>query len=474
MPHWFPKLACACQVRVSPPVDYSIRIGIPPRRCLCGSRRRENRRNRKDGEKSKPCREKQEECDPGTANESERIGGGIRVGIYEELHVPRVINAAGPVTRYGGSCLSDRVLQAMEEATRSYVRLDELQLGVGKRLASWTGAEAGYVTTGAAAGLALGAAAIMAGLDVDRMERLPDTEGIPNEFVIQSCHRCNYDHAIRAAGAKLVTVDCAEDAEQEDVRAAISSVKTRRICGTVYIFRTGDRGVPLETWVAASEDMNLPVLVDAAVRLPPVRNLRDIPGTGADLVVFSGGKAIGGPQGTGFVVGRRDLIESILLQNQDMDVNAETWFLCKWIDEGKLAKPSRNGIGRGYKVSKENIIGLLVALEEYLERDHAADMVRWHRRIDSIVQGLSGIGACHVEKISDPDYSYPVPMACFRLTEAAEMTLVDFVNACAALEPPVLFEEGPLKKGYLIIHPMCLSEEDVGVLVDSVRGVLQR
>jgi len=395
-----------------------------------------------------------------------------RTNPYDDLQVLTLVNAAGPVTRYGGSCLNPRVLKAMEEATHSYVRLDELQLAAGRRLAEWTGAEAGYITTGAAAGLTLGAAALMAGLDVDRMDRLPDTTGFPNEFILQECHLSDYDHCLRASGARLRTVTCEVMASVEGVRDSIRSVLTEKTCATAYVFRTNDRGVSLEIWVRASKSMGLPILVDASVRLPPVENLRRIPATGADLVAFSGGKAVGGPQGTGFVVGRRDLVESVLLQNQDMDVNAETWFLKDWLTSGKLQRPSTNGIGRGFKVSKENIVGLLVALEEYLQRDHQADVARWNMIIDSIAADLKEVPGCALEKVFDPGGPYPVPVCIFRLTDEARLSLVEFVNGCSSHKRPVLFEEGPLEEGYLIIHPTCLSEEDASELIRTVRRVL--
>ncbi|MFV2070714.1 MAG: aminotransferase class V-fold PLP-dependent enzyme [Pirellulales bacterium] len=421
--------------------------------------------------------------------------------IYRQLDVPTVINAAGPVTRYGGSCLSRAVLAAMEEATESYVRLDQLQLAVGKRLASLAGTQAGYVTSGAAAGLTLGAAAIMAGMDVARMEQFPDTTGIPNEFILQRSHCGDYDHAIRAAGAKLVTVDCPEKASRDAIGRSLDSVRTARTCGAVYVFRTADRGVPLEDWVAACHGMGLPVLVDASVRLPPAENLRRIPASGADLVAFSGGKAVRGPQGTGLVVGRSDLIASILLQNQDMDVQRETWFLRSWLQSEngspdyrqggqtsenvrtetglvtaskKLTRPPRNGIGRGMKVSKENVVGLLVALEEYLARDHRADLAAWNHLIDLLARELSAIDGCHVEIDRGAEATYPVPVGLLRLTQTSRIDLVTFVRECGALERPVLFEEGPLDKGYLVIHPMCLSKDDVTSLVSSVRQVLLR
>ena len=394
------------------------------------------------------------------------------MSLYDDLKVPTLINAAGPVTRYGGSCLSPRVLAAMAEATHSYVRLDELQLAAGRKLAAWTGAEAGYVTTGAAAGLTLGAAAMMAGLDIRKMEQLPNTDGIPNHFLVQRSHLSDYDHAIRASGAELHPVDCPDSASLQELTRLLESEKRDKTCGTAYVFRTSDRGVPLEVWTAASHDLGLPVLVDASVRLPPRENLRLIPGTGADLVAFSGGKAIQGPQGTGFLVGRKDLIASVLLQNQDMDVNAETWFLREWIKEGLLPEPPRNGIGRGYKVSKESILGLLAALEEYLATDPGEEVAHWNRVLDAVLDGLKGVPGCRAERSAPGQGSFPVPMAVFRLEKYAPLSLVEFVNACAALERPILFEEGPLKKGYLVIHPMCLSLEDARALVKGVRRVL--
>lgn len=395
------------------------------------------------------------------------------MNLYEELGVTPVLNAAGPVTRYGGSVLSERVLAAMAEATRSFVRLDELQLAAGRKLAEWTGAEAGYVTTGAAAGLTLGAAAILAGSDVVRMEKLPDTSGMPNRFILQRVHLSDYDCAIRASGARLLPIDCEEDWPPERVAEEVGKAAREGACGAVYVFRTGDRGMPLEVWVQACHRFGLPVLVDASVRLPPVDNLRRIPGSGADLVAFSGGKAIQGPQNTGFLVGRRDLIESVLLQSQDMDVNAETWFLRKWIEEGRISRPPMNGIGRGFKVSKEGVIGLLVALEEYLARDHKADLMAWRRRVDEVCLGLRDLQACRVERAMQPGGSYPVPAAVLRLTEKSRLTLSEFVNACARLPRPVVFEEGTLRNRFLVIHPMCLSDEDARALVKSVREVLK-
>jgi len=396
------------------------------------------------------------------------------MGVFEKFGVPTVINAAGPVTRYGGSCLSEGVLSAMAEATGSFVRLDELQRAASRRLADWTGAQAGYVTSGAAAGLTLGAAAMMAGMDVDRMQQLPDTSEMANEFIIQASHRSDYDMAIRASGARLVSVDVSASSSPAEVRAAIEGATSAKTCATAYVYRTDDRGVPLDIWVKSAKLIGLPVLVDGAVRLPPAENLKRIPETGADLVVFSGGKAIGGPQNTGIVVGREDLIDSMLLQNQDLDFNPETWYLRNWLDNGRLSMPPRNGIGRGFKVSKENIVGLMVALEEYLARDHGAELADWHHLIDRIIGALSNTPGIALEKVFDSEGPYPVPVATVRLTDTAPMTLIEFVNACADLDRPVLFEEGPLHQGYLIVHPMRLPEGDGERLIESIQRILSK
>lgn len=394
------------------------------------------------------------------------------MGFYEEFGVSRLINAAGPVTRYGGSVLSPAVLAAMAQATDGFVRLDELQLAAGKRLAEWTGTEAGYVTTGASAAITLGAAAMMAETDPDRMESLPVVGNAPCDFLIQTSHRSDYDCAFRAAGATLVSVDCSSDLSDQELESFLATKCGYQVCATAYVYRTGDRGVSLDRWVKASHELGLPVLVDASVRLPPVSNLRAIPATGADLVAFSGGKAIQGPQGSGFLVGREALIKSVLLQNQDLDVNEETWSLRSWLGGKGLDRIPSNGIGRGYKVSKETIVGLLKAIEEYQARDPEQDKVRWGATLDRIASGLGSSSKVSFNIEVGSDAGYPVPMGILTLPAEGPLSLVEFVNLCATGDPPVVFEEGPLAEGYLVVHPMCLSLEEADILVERVRSVL--
>src|SRR3989440_3920660 len=267
-------------------------------------------------------------------------------GVYEELGVRPLINAAGTQTRYGGGPRPQEVVQAMAEAASACVRMEDLQEAAGRVIAGVTGAEAGYVTSGAAAGLTLSAAACLAGLDVARMDRLPDTTGMANEIIVQRAHRNAYDHAVRAAGARFVEVGYlgypgAGGTHPWQIEAAI----TERTAALYWATIDARGVVPLDEMCRIAHHHGLPVIVDAAAALPPAENLRRFVAAGADLVTFSGGKAIGGPQASGILCGRRDLIESVALQQQDMDVHPGTWTLRhRYLESGRLPGPPHHGI----------------------------------------------------------------------------------------------------------------------------------
>ncbi|MCO6456433.1 MAG: hypothetical protein J5I93_14125, partial [Pirellulaceae bacterium] len=217
------------------------------------------------------------------------------MNIYEQLGVPPIINACGSVTRLGGAPMPAAVLAAFAEAAHSAVPLDQLQAAASQRIAELTGTEAGLVTAGSAAALTLGAAAILAGHDLGRMEKLPHAESFPNEFVIAREQRSGYDHAIRASGARLVEVGFNEITANAGVRRTeaweYEAALGERTAGIVYALAP-DSQPPLAQVVEVAHRHNLPVLVDAAGELPPRDNLRAIPASDADLVAFSGGKAI--------------------------------------------------------------------------------------------------------------------------------------------------------------------------------------
>ncbi|MGI9252146.1 MAG: aminotransferase class V-fold PLP-dependent enzyme, partial [Thermomicrobiales bacterium] len=297
---------------------------------------------------------------------------------YETLGLTPVINAAGTLTRLGGSRMAPEVLAAMQEAAASFVPIDELQERAGAVIAEITGAEAGYVVTGAAAGLSLGTAACVAGMDIGKMDRLPDTTGMKNEVVVQRGHRNSYDHAIRAAGIRFVEVGyLGYPGAGGTMPWQIDEAITERTAAVACPILDTPGTVPLAVVCEIAHAKGVPVIVDAAAELPPRINLRRFIAEGADLVVFSGGKAIGGPQASGILAGRKDLIASVSLQHQDMDNRPETWSRRSWIAEGRVAGVPHQGFGRSMKVGREEIAGLITALRRFAAGSDETDFQRW-------------------------------------------------------------------------------------------------
>ncbi|MGH2458486.1 MAG: aminotransferase class V-fold PLP-dependent enzyme [Chloroflexota bacterium] len=393
---------------------------------------------------------------------------------YEELGIRPLINAAGTQTRFGGAPLPSEVVAAMADASTACVRMEELQEAAGRVIAEITGAEAGYVTSGAAAGLTLGLAACLAGFDPARMDRLPDTTGMPDEVVVQRAHRNAYDHAVRAAGARFVEVGYlgypgAGGTHPWQIEAAIGERTA-----AVYWAVIEARGVvPLDEVCRIAHRHGKPVVVDAAAALPPADNLRRFIAEGADLVSFSGGKAVLGPQASGILCGRRDLIESVLLQNQDLDVHPESWsYRDRYLESGILPGPPHQGLGRGFKVGKEEIAGLITALRLYTRRDHSADRARWDRLVRAVLDGTADLPGVRGRMVGA---SLPtVPRVRLDLDEAAlGFSAFDAIARLLAGTPRIAVNEGAAREGALLINPMCLRDEDDTPLVERLRAVLR-
>ena len=232
--------------------------------------------------------------------------------LYERLGVRRVIHASGTTTRYGGSRLRPEALEAMREASQTLVNLDELNEAAGAAIARLLGAEAAFVTAGASSGLLLQAAACIAGDDPARITRLPDTRGMKNEIVIQRAHRFAYDQAYRVPGGVLVEIGLARRTQPFELDDAINE-RTAAVAYLVSPFTSPPGILGLEQVIAIAHRRGVPVIVDAASMLPPRANLTRFTRLGADLVSFSGGKGVRGPQSTGFLLGRRDLVRAAAL-----------------------------------------------------------------------------------------------------------------------------------------------------------------
>jgi D-glucosaminate-6-phosphate ammonia-lyase len=397
------------------------------------------------------------------------------MSIYDTLGVRTVINVAGPVTRLSGAPLHPEVAAAMAEAAQSCVRIEDLQEAAGRELARAAGAEAGYVTAGAASGLALGAAACIAGLDVAAMDRLPDTTGLRDEIIVQRPHLTAYSHALRLAGATLVEVGYLGFPGQGTTWPwQIESAITARTAAIAYSVGNAPGVVPLAGVVAIAHRHGLPVIVDGAGALPPAENLRALIATGADLVAFSGGKAIGGPQASGILVGRAALIESVALQHQDMDVYPETWtWRARYIESGVLPGPPHHGIGRPMKVGKEEIVGLIVALRRFLARDHDAERAEQERRLATILDAVAGLPGIRAEQLGERNAPRAYPTGVIRIDEQiVEQPVAAIVNALIEGDPPIAVSQNLLHEQALCIVTALLKPGEEVIVAERLRAVL--
>ena len=389
-------------------------------------------------------------------------------GLFARLGVPTIINAAGPATRLGGGRADPEVAAAVAEAMGQCVAIETLQERASEIIAEHTGAEAGLVTSGAAAALLLAAAACLTGLDPDRMGRLPHVAG-RNRILIPRSHRNLYDHALRTAGAELVEVGIADrfsgagvrDTEAWELDAAIDE----RTAAIAYVAQSYSQP-PLEQVITAAHTRGVPVIVDAAGRLPPQSNLRAFIDAGADLVCFSGGKAIGGPQGTGILCGRRRLVGAAALQLFDQDVLPELWRPPSWIaEEPPLAGAPHHGIGRPCKVGKEQIAGLLVALQRFAAIPDSERIAGWRRLSDRLVELLHG-APCRV-RVDDSRDGTPIVEVSPERADALELTATLQRGA-----PAIHVNAGAVREGVLRFSPACLSAHDVAVIGDRLRALL--
>jgi len=387
--------------------------------------------------------------------------------VYDRLGIRTVVNARGCATLAGGTLMEPEVVAAMAEAASSFARIGDLQEIAGERIAELTGAEAGYVTSGAAAGLTLGAAAMIAGLDPDLMERLPDAGTHPAEIVVQAAHRNPYDHLVRASGARLVEFGDEGGATVEEMTAAIGPATA----GAFFHGQAESTRLPIERFVATAHAHGLPVLVDASMNLPPRSNLRRFIDAGADLVAFSGGKTIRGPQASGFLAGRADLLISVGLQQQDMDVLEATWARRALVENGVIPRPPTHGIGRSMKTGKEEIVGLLVALERYATRDEAAELDRWTDIADRLAAGLAGIPGLSVRRDARQADGRPVPMTIVTIDPLAyELSAVELVRRFAERDPIVMVGDHDAEVNVIRLDPENLDSAGADAVVAAFRS----
>jgi L-seryl-tRNA(Ser) seleniumtransferase len=397
------------------------------------------------------------------------------MSIWRQWGLEPVINASGAVTRLGGAPMPAEVLQAYTLAAHDCVPLDQVQALASRVLAEVTGAEAGLVTSGASAALTLGTAAILTGYDLARIEKLPHTQGFPHEFVVAREQRNGYDHAVRAAGARLVEVGFHEIVAGSGVRRAepweYEAAFGPSTAGVLYV-QGPDSRPPLREVVAVAHAHRLPVLVDAAGELPPRRNLRELIASGADLVVFSGGKAIRGPQGTGILCGRRDLVGPAALQMLDLDDHFELWQPpAELIDRARLRGLPRQGIGRGFKVSKEQVLALLTALRLFTAGAYDGELPLKRALLERLAGRLEGLPVRR--ELQVPADGESLPLLEIVVDESAlGRSALEVCRALRLGRPPIQVGHARLHAGRLVINPLHLDEPAIDVLARRLREEL--
>jgi D-glucosaminate-6-phosphate ammonia-lyase len=280
---------------------------------------------------------------------------------FRELGLRPFINAAGTYTTLTASLMPPEVMDAIQYASSRFVHLNLLQDAVGARIASLLGAEAAMVTSGAAGAMTVGTAGVLTGADPDKIRRLPDLTGMKSEVLIQKAHRFGYDHAVRATGVRLVEIET-----EDDLRRAAGPQTAMML----FFNDAQARGkIDAPGWVRLGRQLAIPTFNDAAADTPPVSRLSEYIRLGFDLVCFSGGKALRGPQSAGILLGRKPLIEAARLNTS----------------------PYSDTIARGMKVNKEEMLGMLVALERFLHLDHAAERQTWDFQIETITRAVRDI-----------------------------------------------------------------------------------
>jgi L-seryl-tRNA(Ser) seleniumtransferase len=290
-----------------------------------------------------------------------------RENIFARLDIKPVINGQGTYTTLGGSLMPPEVVCAMAEAAGSFVSIAELQEKVGARIARLVGVPAAMVTPGAASAITVATAACMTHDDQSALERLPDTTALKNEVVIQKAHRSGYEPQVTITGARLVWIE---------TRADLDSAITPRTSMMFFLNRYEPLGqIKRGEWIRVGKEREVPLFNDAAADLPPAGRFAEYLNQGFDLVAFSGGKGIRGPQSSGLLVGRPDLIAA-----------------------GRRAISPNMGIGRGMKVGKEEIVGLLVAVERFIEHDHAAEWRMWDARVAEMIAVLREVPGMSVRR----------------------------------------------------------------------------
>lgn len=341
--------------------------------------------------------------------------------------------------------MPDEVINAMVDASKHFVNIDQLQRKAGERIASLTKNEGAYITSGASAGLAISTAACITGTDPAKVEQLPDTSHLKNEVIIHRCQRNGYDHAIRQVGVKLVEIGNVDITHTWQLENAITD---KTACIVYFMASTFSKGaLPLNEVIKIGKKYSIPIIVDAAAQLPPVENLWKYTHMGADMVVFSGGKTLRGPQASGVVLGKQELIEAC-----------------------KVNGSPNHSLGRSMKVGKEEIVGLLAAIERYVNLDHRKIMNQLEAMVSYIQKKLSFPGIT-VTRLFPGPVGQTYPRALVHFSRESKHSAINVKEKLEDGDPCIIVGLTEDKSG-IIINPLNLQDNEVDIILNRITQIL--
>lgn len=368
----------------------------------------------------------------GTASSTAVSGFGSSGNPYEELGIPTVINCEGTMTMLGGSLPHPQLEAVMFMAGKHFVSIPDLEVAAGNRIAQMLKLPEGYtalVTSGAAAAIQSGLAGILTGDNEALIRQIPDLTGMKSEVIIQKTHRNPFDHQLRTTGVKLVEIET-----REQLRRAVND-RTAMMHFSNFANESGQ--IKVDEWVKLAKEYKIPCMNDAAADTPPVSHLWDYANMGYDLITFSGGKAIRGPQCAGMLLGRKDLVAYALLNNS----------------------PHEDTIGRSQKVGKEEIIGMVKALELFLAEDHDALAKEWQARLQGISQQITKVPGVRTSFFV-PDIANHVPHMQITWDSKIALTPEQISKMLKSSKPSIVMGGGEGKPGLAMNSFMLQPGED--------------
>ena len=361
--------------------------------------------------------------------------------LFQELGVTKVINASVTMTFLSGSLMLPEVLEAINSTAHDFADMYELQDKVGAKIAEMLHVESAMVTSGASCAILLSTAAAITGTDPEKIRLLPNLPGPRPEVIMQKTHRYLFDQAVTTTGAKIIEVEGAEEMEK--------AINERTVLA-LFFNAAGKSSISHGDFVAVAKRHNIPTLLDAAVDVPPVENLFKYQKIGFDLVTFSGGKMIRGPQSAGLLFGRKDLITAARLNHS----------------------PNEAPIGRPMKVNKEEMFGMYAALKAYIERDHKKEWEEWIQRTKHIGSQLERIQSVKTETVIDPGPANAFPS--LNVTWDQDKIKIKPKEVVAALKngTPSIVANG--REDHLTIGVVLLRPDQVDIVAGRVKSILQQ